>query len=79
MHCEVIITDYFFPRAELSVDQQQGLIRSTSKNVLNALIVSNLDFWLCTYVLQQNEKKWLILKNPSLTKNVSLAWVLKVF
>lgn len=57
MHCEVIITDYLFPRAELSVDQQQGLIRSTSKNVLNALIVSNLDFWLCTYVLQQNEKK----------------------
>lgn len=51
MHCEVIITDYLFPRAELSVDQQQGLIRSTSKNVLNALIVSNLDFWLCTYVL----------------------------
>lgn len=57
MHCEVIITDYLFPRAELSVDQQQSLIRSTSKNVLNALIVSNLDFWLCTYVLQQNEKK----------------------
>lgn len=58
MHCEVIITDYLFPRAELSVDQQQGLIRSTSKNVLYALIVSNLDFWLCTYVLQQNEKKY---------------------
>lgn len=56
MHCEVIITDYLFPRAELSVDQQQGLIRSTSKNVLNALIVSNLDFWLYN-VLQQNEKK----------------------
>lgn len=58
MHCEVIITDYLFPRAELSVDQQQSLIRSTSKSVLNALIVSNLDFWLCTYVLQQNEKKY---------------------
>lgn len=56
MHCEVIITDYLFPRAELSVDQQQSLIRSTSKNVLNALIVSNLDFWLYN-VLQQNEKK----------------------
>lgn len=56
MHCEVIITDYFFPRAELSVDQQQSLIRSTSKNVLNALIVSNLDFWLYN-VLHQNEKK----------------------
>lgn len=56
MHCEVIITDYFFPRAELSVDQQQSLIRSTSKNVLNALIVSNLDLWLCTYVFSKMKK-----------------------
>lgn len=57
MHCEVIITDYLFPRAELSVDQQQSLIRSTSKNVLNALIVSNLDFWLYMYFSKMKKKR----------------------
>lgn len=73
MHCEVIITDYLFPRAELSVDQQQSLIRSTSKNVLNALIVSNLDFWLyiciCTSAKWKKRRKklvfWLILTEES--------------
>lgn len=36
MHCAVvIITDFFFPGAELSVDQQQGLIQSTRKTFFN--------------------------------------------
>lgn len=48
MHCAVvIITDFFFPGAELSVDQQQGLIQSTRKTFFSTtLIVLNLNFWV---------------------------------
>lgn len=48
MHCAVvIITDFFFPGAELSVDHQQGLIQSTRKTFFSTtLIVLNLNFWV---------------------------------
>lgn len=47
MHCAVvIITDFFFPGAELSVDQQQGLIQSTRIFSSTTLIVLNLNFWV---------------------------------
>lgn len=36
----------FFPGAELSVDQQQGLIQSTRTFFSTTLIVLNLNFWV---------------------------------